>query len=81
MPVVVRCRGCRALIFWGVTDSGAKIPVDRKVAEGVEPNLRISARGVVSVVEPGEGTHVAHFATCPDAERLRSRTASRGMPT
>jgi hypothetical protein len=54
-------RQCRATIFWTVTDTGARMPVDCDVPGGYEPNSD----------EAGHG--VSHFATCADPQRFSGR--------
>jgi hypothetical protein len=62
------CSSCGALIFWARTTRGNRIPIDANpVANG---NLRLD--GVEAHVVPiGQGTHVSHFANCPNAGKHR----------
>ena len=63
------CMGCGDPILWVVTEAkGKRMPLDRDpVANG---NV-IVADGVATVVAPGAGTHVAHFATCSELLKFR----------
>lgn len=66
-----RCRSCGRTVTWVVMPSGRRNPVEvcedptqaNIVIEGVEGR----------VVAPGQGTHISHFSTCPDAESFRRR--------
>lgn len=58
-PSECSAKDCKATIFWIVTASGAKMPVDCDVPGGQEPTAR----------EDGEG--VAHWGTCASPERFR----------
>jgi hypothetical protein len=51
------------------------MPVDRDPVDS-GGNIRLEHHGdeVLAVyVQPGDGTHVSHFATCPNAEEHRRR--------
>jgi hypothetical protein len=61
-----KCRSCPAVIYWIVTDRGARMPVDCEPAHGGEPPTALSS-----------GRGVSHFATCPNA-KLHSRRPSHG---
>lgn len=66
-----RCKACDADIEWAVTRKGKTMPIERVSTGG---NLEVTPVGqqlVVRVVTVGYGTHVSHFATCPDAKRFR----------
>lgn len=65
-----RCRSCGAEILWAVTTSGKRMPVDATPEPYGNVQLE-TVDGVLraSVVGHGDGTHVAHFATCPDVHR------------
>lgn len=61
------CKRCGASITWFRTERGKMMPID--VEGNGRPAVRDNANllfknGVVSVVKPGEGLHVSHFATC-----------------
>jgi hypothetical protein len=73
------CRSCKAPIRWAVTVGGHPMPLDvDPVADG---NLRLEHRpGLprVTVIPPSirdadELLYVAHFRTCPYADRHRKR--------
>ena len=66
------CRSCGAPIIWALTDNDRQMPVD----EQPDPrgNLMLVRRGTavyVKVVQPGEGNHRPHFATCTEADEWR----------
>lgn len=73
-----KCRSCKASIYWGVTKSGANMPVDVKmVKEGTRfemdesvnpPHLRTIKNADLD--QPG---HASHFATCPNANQHRRK--------
>lgn len=90
-----RCEGCDAEIIWAVTDRGNWMPVDREKQRG--GNVLLAGRAghetplarVLSVQQrANRGDRplwVAHFATCPHAQRYRmprqgARGADGGMP-
>lgn len=54
------CRSCSAPIIWMKTTNFKRIPVDYDSVKGME-----------LMFEPG--THVSHFATCPNASKHRKR--------
>lgn len=62
------CEGCKATIYWIVTSSGKRMPVDCDVDGGVRPH-RIN--GVLGGEEKVGGRGVSHFATCPMAGSFR----------
>lgn len=63
-----RCRSCRRVVFWIVTDAGKRMPVDCDVAGGMPPAA--ADRGALpSSLAAGRG--VSHFATCPQAGTWR----------
>lgn len=71
------CRSCGAPIFWARTTTRKNIPIDADPVDNGNVELTRTWDGpfrVVSVVAPGDGTHVSHFVTCPDASDHR-RTA------
>jgi hypothetical protein len=69
------CRSCQAPIVWAVTDAGRAMPVDAEPVEDgnliLEYPTLAGAPRLVRTVEAGTGTHVSHFATCPDAAQHR----------
>jgi hypothetical protein len=70
------------VIVWAKTEHGKSIPVNPEPAEngnlilvsdrGVERTGEVSRYGrpVTALVRPN-GTHVAHWVTCPDANKWR----------
>ena len=72
-----QCRSCEQFILWVWTPTGRRMPVDPEPVEN--GNLIIEYppnRGPqVRYVDPGLGTHVSHFVTCPDADDHRTGTA------
>lgn len=54
------CKSCSAAIIWMKTKNDKTIPVDYESVDGME-----------LIFEPGK--HVAHFATCPNANKHRKR--------
>lgn len=64
------CKSCGAPIMWRKNrTTGRMVPVDTKPVDGGNVKL-ISATDVV-IAGKGAGTHVLHFATCPDAAEHR----------
>lgn len=61
---VPQCRSCGAFILWMKTKGGMNIPVDYAT---VPPD-----QGRQLVFDPEAG-HIAHFATCPNADKHRKR--------
>ena len=56
-----------------MTVTGKRIPIDAKPTAG-NLILNFSHGSIVArVVAPGLGTHVSHFATCPNAEQHRNK--------
>jgi hypothetical protein len=69
------CRSCRAKIIWAKTVNNQSIPLD---AEPVEDGNMDLQHGVATVVKkeerlPGTLLYKSHFATCPDAQKYRSK--------
>lgn len=68
------CRACGAPIYWGLTNSGRKIPLDP--APTPTGNLAFRDDGRV-VSDHGFPTtaprYVSHFVTCPRADEFRRR--------
>lgn len=56
---IAHCRSCHVMIYWAITDSGKRIPVDCDVPGGSHPGPSLTGRGV------------SHFATCPAAASFR----------
>jgi hypothetical protein len=70
------CRSCGARVLWATSKSGARIPLNDGPRES-GGNIRLDYDGnggpVASVVHPGMGSYVSHFATCPQAEKWRKK--------
>ena len=78
-----RCRSCKAVIRWAVSETGRLIPLD------AEPDMRGTVRlepaapdatvpRAVVVAEPDRAQwagrlYLAHFASCPFADEHRRR--------
>jgi hypothetical protein len=71
------CRSCAAPIFWALTTTGTRMPIDAEPAQ----------TGNITVVSDDDGHHLAqvhrwptdewprytsHFQTCPDAAAWRT---------
>jgi hypothetical protein len=59
------CRACHRVVLWAVTDKSKNMPVDPGETE--DGNLTLFREGQklrVTVVEPGTGKFLPHFATC-----------------
>jgi hypothetical protein len=65
------CKSCKSPIYWTVTPKGKRMPVDAKPVE-VGGNVVLIHRPegdpIAKVVAVGQGSHTAHFTSCPDAE-------------
>lgn len=78
-----QCRSCHAAIIWGISAAGKDIPVDAEPVQ--DGNLQLTpATGIlgnkpivmaVSVARRARYSklYVAHFATCPEADKWRRR--------
>lgn len=64
------CKECGAKLIWARTKSGAAMPLNFAVVAGVQPNIVLQGN-VAHVVNPGNGTHVSHWATCPKSKEFR----------
>lgn len=63
------CKSCGAAIVWAKTcERGKSMPLDAQMVIG--GNVKLT-EGVAVVVRPGDGDHVSHFATCPNANKHR----------
>lgn len=79
-----RCKSCKAVILWIMTESGNKMPVNNdEVTVVPDPKGKIfgatldgkMVRGNLAMKgsEESIAIHVSHFATCPAAEDFRKR--------
>jgi hypothetical protein len=76
-PDNLRCRSCGAAIFWALTTTGRKVPLD---ADPVEAEAEA---GRYALLWPDDGRtpraihrpalYLTHFATCPNASQHRRR--------
>lgn len=57
-----QCRSCGAVIVWLKTSRGKSIPVNAGTAKEGDTNFDAKR-------------HIAHFATCPEADKFRRRKA------
>ncbi len=73
MAIVPVCRSCGTHIVWAVTEAGKNAPVEKQMGGNVvlDPSLLPDEPATARVVRPGTGTHVNHFATCPQAPSWR----------
>lgn len=61
------CRSCGAMIVWFKTISGKNMPVNI-----TEQALEDAKEG--EFYNPKNDEHIAHFATCPNADKHRRRS-------
>lgn len=61
-PFETPCKSCGTLMVWFKTRAGKRMPVDASTTEPTDAVLDTSR-------------HIAHFATCPHADKHRKRTA------
>lgn len=72
-----KCRSCEAEIRWMKTKNGKNIPVDVPSMEDGE-----TARDAVMTAEEFNGDYmIAHFATCPYAEKHRQPRVPLAPPS
>lgn len=66
------CKSCGQPIVWALTTKGRRMPIDPEPVAGGNVDVAVIA-GVRHAIgtAPGEGTHVSHFSSCPDAARHR----------
>jgi hypothetical protein len=72
---MAHCRSCGAHIDWAETPAGRKIPIEKMPGGNLsvdDPDGKL----IATVVGAGRGSHVAHFALCPNADEHR-KTKSR----
>jgi hypothetical protein len=66
---VSACRSCGAVISWGVTADGKRVPLDLPRQAMVAVDHLTDGTPVVEV----RSVFVPHFATCPDADKWRKQ--------
>ena len=67
------CRSCGADIEWAMTEAGKRMPIVEK--SGGNLRIQLPLLGGLPTAVPvlrGKGTHISHFADCPDADRWRA---------
>lgn len=64
------CSSCGAEIEWRITKNGRSIPINTQ-QESIIGNIVLVENDKCDVVSPGKGTHITHFATCPNAKKHR----------
>jgi hypothetical protein len=75
---VTKCRYCPAEIMWAVTENGIRIPLDPSPSPKGNVMLEFQADGtpIATVVDPSKAVGqfwIAHFATCPGAQKARRK--------
>jgi hypothetical protein len=63
---ITRCRSCRAFIVWLPTEAGRAMPVDADTVKPTDETFE------------AKGTHVSHFASCPNAAKHRKPRPPQG---
>jgi hypothetical protein len=73
---VSKCRSCDAEIIWAITSAGKRMPVD--LLEDENGNVELITvdtvpKAIVHAQPPMEpaNLHMAHFVTCPHADRWK----------
>lgn len=62
------CRGCKATIYWIVTEASRRMPVNCDVEGGVRPR-----RWATGESSTGSGRGISHFVDCPSAGQFRRK--------
>lgn len=79
-PKAVLCKSCGAGIYWAVTKTGKKMPVDEQptskgnVLLSIDPKTDTLKAHVLKrgeEVEPGRNRYTSHFNTCAAADEHR----------
>lgn len=65
------CRSCAAPITWATTATGKTMPVEPSPGGNVQLVVTGAGTVIAHVVGPGQGDHVSHFVTCPQAGQHR----------
>lgn len=64
------CQGCGAPIGWARTLNDKPMPVEPRDGGNVLV-VEAGSQLVAKVVGHGQGSHISHFAVCPEARRFR----------
>lgn len=72
---MARCRSCDAVIRWGVTEAGKRIPLNATPTT----TFRLEGEGDAPRAVSQQG-YVAHFATCPMADAHRKPRGKDHQP-
>lgn len=67
---ITACRSCGARIWWGLSASGKRAPIDEK------PDQRLQVAGTTAAGVPvlrSVWVWVSHFVTCPNADQHRRK--------
>lgn len=79
MSKIATCRSCHDPIVWAVTEAGKRIPLNAEPVIGGNMTLTgstarmLSADGQRLAATMQQPRHVAHFVTCPQSGRWRSK--------
>jgi hypothetical protein len=65
------CRSCGAWLQFVKTEKGKTMPVEKQFGGNLLIRADLLGEDVVQHVGDGKGTHVSHFANCPDAAKWR----------
>lgn len=66
-----QCRSCYARVEWVRTESGRRMPVEETEGGNIRLDKDLLGERVAVMVPEGEGTHVSHFARCPQSKEWR----------
>lgn len=78
-PPVGECRSCKAPVYWCVSGTGTRIPVDVEVRENGNIQLHWNGERILAVHLGGNAAahpgpkRWPHHATCPDGKSWRRR--------
>lgn len=65
---------CGKTLPWATTKNGKHMLIEEKAAGNIVLQETLTDPDPIAmVVEPGAGTHQAHFVSCPDADLYRRR--------
>lgn len=63
------CRGCKATVYWVVTEHDRRMPVNCDVEGGLRPSR--FRGGSMNATASGDGRGISHFVDCPAAGQFR----------